>query len=630
MDAPKLDPKESLKASFPKLNQAIDNANEALNKITIGFPYLNGTILSQFYSTPTRLSIDTKSQTIKNTSNNPVYVATNKGHVEIKNLPFSYTNTNPTILIFVDAATGDLIVYETQTDFTKIPDNKNLILLGAINNEKMYHTDNLDSWVINGVSNGGWRVSNDSLSDNYFLGSVRGGNIVIDTTEKTIKFTGNIIFYNNYWGNTSTQTINIENINTGIFVFYNLTTSQFEVYEGRTNVPKNPNLILLGIYYLGKVYNALTRESFIVNGIPDGGWYVEPPVIIHDERYTFVKTYKDWMDGKKSPIVFLSDSTTDGDTTTDHTNNIIGTDHKDPNTYTTKLESLLRGETKNSILRIYNAGFSGKQADWALDNIEGIMSPYSDAKIIVIGYGINDRRTNYREYYDTFYTNIENLINWCFNNSYQPALMTTQAILDIGMDTSSDKSRSAESVNTIANQVKKELANKYNLELIDVNELTSMFLNYSSYTRSQIIPDRLHFSDVGHLYEAGMFFAHFVPRVQWIKDSQQYLITLVDQKSKTDVIGSTNLTSSSGKFKEILNFSRAETTEIILQDAWIFNGTRNKVNIVGYGNADVYINDTLYPTSEGKTESIELELGLHHLVAKTSSTEVYWEGFEVI
>lgn len=32
MDAPKLDPKESLKASFPKLNQAIDNANEALNK----------------------------------------------------------------------------------------------------------------------------------------------------------------------------------------------------------------------------------------------------------------------------------------------------------------------------------------------------------------------------------------------------------------------------------------------------------------------------------------------------------------------------------------------------------------------------------------------------------------------
>ncbi|MED5102433.1 SGNH/GDSL hydrolase family protein [Niallia circulans] len=33
MDAPKLDPKDSLKSSFPKLNQAIDNANKALNRV---------------------------------------------------------------------------------------------------------------------------------------------------------------------------------------------------------------------------------------------------------------------------------------------------------------------------------------------------------------------------------------------------------------------------------------------------------------------------------------------------------------------------------------------------------------------------------------------------------------------
>lgn len=590
--------------------------NSVLGK-HMGTQYLSGSIGNGV------IKINTSDKSIKFPAG--AYVFVNKTWYDTLDMTINWTSPDA-IFIYFDTLNLTFSIHEGRID---VPERASLILLGIFFNGKVYASLDRKGFVVNGVPNGGWLVSNEDLSENYLMGGYAKETINIDTATRKITIpSGGLVFTNNYWYDVPPQTININNQATGIFIFLDLSSSLIVIHEGRSNVPKKPNYVLLGILFNNKIYNALMRGSFSVNGITDGGW--KDVSKSQRDRYTFSKAYKDWLGGEKSPIVFLSDSTTDGDTTAGNTANVIGTDHINPNTYTSKLENLLRNETNNNVLRIYNAGFSGKQADWALQNINEIMDPYSDSKIVVIGYGINDRLTNLKDYYNQFYTRIENLIIWCINKSYQPALMTTQATLDIGLDTTSATSRSAETVNSIANQVKKELADKYNLELIDINKFTSMFLNYSAYSRSQIIPDRLHFGDIGHEYEAGLFFAEIVPRTHWITQNQNNLITLVDQKSRTDVLGSSKLSESTGKFKEVLNYIRTDNAEITLQDAWVFNATHKKLNVIGYGESDVYIDDTLYSTTDGQTPNIELELGLHHLVAKSTSTAIDWKGFEVI
>jgi lysophospholipase L1-like esterase len=483
-----------------------------------------------------------------------------------------------------------------------------------------------------GIANKG--IKKQHLGIAYQYGVVAEGKINIDTANSSVTISeGAVIITNDYYYIVSESTATYSS-SVVKYILFNVVTSNIEIIQGRPSNLQNSDLIYLGAYYRGSLYGTMNRNSFLENGKPfdtpqkEPAEPTEPNEVSYKERYTFSKAYKDWLKGEKAPIVFLSDSTTDGSGTTGHSGNSVGIDKtSSPNAYVPKLQQLLREETGNSILRMYNAGFAGRQADWAYDNIEAIMTPYTDAKIVVIGYGINDRRTDLQDYYNRFYTRIENLINWCLGNGYQPALMTTQAIVQVGLDTTTHDGRSAESVQSIANQVKYELANKYDLELIDVNRFTSDFLNYSEYPLRDIIVDDLHFGDVGHKYESEMFFSHIVPRVEMINNKEHHLISLINQRSKSEVIG--NITDSNGRFKVIFDFAREETDELTLQDVWIFNNTKGKISVIGHGNADVYINDILHPVTDGKTHSIGLDLGLHHLVAKTTSTNVYWEGFEV-
>ena len=109
------------------------------------------------------------------------------------------------------------------------------------------------------------------------------------------------------------------------------------------------------------------------------------------------------------------------------------------------------------------------------------------------------------------------MIEWFYEHNIQPFLLTTQALVSSDVETqyvTSFPLRTAMHIETVANEVKRELAKEYGLEIIDLHKFTTEFLLYSSYPTKTIIADRTHFGDIGHEYEAGVLFAHITPMVE--------------------------------------------------------------------------------------------------------------------
>lgn len=356
--------------------------------------------------------------------------------------------------------------------------------------------------------------------------------------------------------------------------------------------------------------------------------------------YKLNDAWTQWLKGNKFPIAFFGDSTIDGVNTTGYVANTLGVDSTSPNTFSKKLESALRSATNNSVLRVYNAGFSGKDASWGLSNINAEFagtSAYNDVKMIGIGFGINDRLnySNDDDYRNGFKTNIIGIINWCYAQGIQPFLLTSQAMLEPGVSTSYAGTyplRTSEHINSIANEVKRELAIQYNLQLIDVNKFTEAFLLYSSIVDNTLIPDRLHFADVGHQYESDLLFYHLSPRSIYV---DQY--TRIDYSSQkiTDSVPEdwlTMPTSPADSFKVYVNYTKADTIDTKIMTAYVFVNTRQKLTLNAYVNSStnthVKINGVDHTLTGTSTNLGQLEMGLYKLEVFTgASTTVDFKGF---
>jgi lysophospholipase L1-like esterase len=248
---------------------------------------------------------------------------------------------------------------------------------------------------------------------------------------------------------------------------------------------------------------------------------------------TLHDAWRAWENGEKFPIAILGDSTFDGNDTTGWIENTIGTDHQPTNAWSTKLQVLIQEYSNNNNARIYNAGFSGEHALWGYENIDKIFSGvYADTKIMGIGFGINDRLlyTNTQDYANNFRQNIKNIIEWCYEHSIQPFLFTSQATLEPATSFSEYTLRTSENINSVANDIKKELALEYGIELIDLNFYTSKFMLDSSSSLDNIINNGIHFKDLGAQYEAEVVFSYLCPRVI-ITEGKEFL-GFNNQKSK--------------------------------------------------------------------------------------------------
>lgn len=359
--------------------------------------------------------------------------------------------------------------------------------------------------------------------------------------------------------------------------------------------------------------------------------------------YTLNDAWVAWLNGEKFPIAFYSDSTTDGMATTGHTNNILGTDHQPPNAYTTVLQSYLRQATNNNILRIYNAGFSGEIMPFAKANLLnefGSQSAYSDTKMAFVGFGINDRlqQNSEKDYREVFKSDLVEVVKIFVGMGIQPVMMTTQAILSPDVSTAhSDRypMRDAMHINTVANQVKKEVAEEYNLDFIDVNYFTQKFMQYSKVPLNQIIPDKLHFGDAGHEYEAGLFFKELNPQTITIDKPTQ--IDYTNQRLAVGVPEDkvTMLSTVSDSFKAVANYTKNDTSDTIIFKAYVFNdGDSQSVLRAFKGREDsstyVKVNGITHTLSGLESQLPELELGLHTLEVWTGSSAIVdFKGFKL-
>jgi len=355
---------------------------------------------------------------------------------------------------------------------------------------------------------------------------------------------------------------------------------------------------------------------------------------------TFNDAWTEWLQGSKFPIAFFGDSTVDGANTTGWVANTIGVDGTSPNAFSKKLEELLRQAANNEVLRIYNSGFTGTNASWAVTILEeqfGETSAYHDTRMVGIGFGINDRLLypNEKAYRDGFKGSIEQIINWCYSKNIQPFLLTTQAILEPGVKTEYADDypmRTSEHVASIANEVKRELAEKYGLQLVDMNKYTESFLLYSSISVQKIISDRLHFGDMGHRYEAEVLFSCLSPRT--IVADGYTKIDYSSQKIKDSVPDDwlTIPEAPTDSFKVYVEHTKADTTDRNIMSAWVFVNARRKLTLRAYkgSSPDTYVKINGNNRSLDGEETIidQLDLGLYYLEVFTgSSSKVDFKGF---
>ncbi|GAA3407760.1 SGNH/GDSL hydrolase family protein [Paenibacillus hodogayensis] len=345
---------------------------------------------------------------------------------------------------------------------------------------------------------------------------------------------------------------------------------------------------------------------------------------LREPIYTFNDAWTEWLAGSKFPIAFFGDSTVDGANTTDWTRNTPGTDHVPPHAFSSVLERLLRQAANNAELRIYNAGFSGQTASWGvtmLDQEFGEASAYSDVRMIGIGFGINDRLgfPNEKAYRDGFKQSIRQIAGWFWDRGIQPFLLTTQAIVGPGVQTEyagTYPMRTSEHI-SVANEVKRELAQQYGLPFIDMNRFTEMLLMYSSIPARTLISDRLHFGDAGHKAEAEFLFSRLCPRTI-VADG--YMKIGYSSQRVFDCVPEDWLTMPevpSDEFDVWVDYEKPDRTDMPLLSAWVFVCANRKLTLKAYktGPSDTYvrINGLRQTLNEAETVLGQLEFGLYKL-----------------
>lgn len=333
---------------------------------------------------------------------------------------------------------------------------------------------------------------------------------------------------------------------------------------------------------------------------------------------TFTDAYVAWCNNETFPIAFYGDST------------FFGTNTSSGNTFCDVLQTLLRQECGGNatIYRVAVAGTALADGVNGFESYFGTGQSYANTKMIGIGYGINDRLgyNTLKDYKNGVYEKVETLIKKCYEKGIQPFLVTSQATSECGVDTTlnSYKLRDSNSMNVCANEAKKELAQKYNVPLVDLNKFTELFLKYSSLPVNTIISDRLHFGDEGHKYEAGYLFSNLVPRVKNIYNKHEYIINYSDQHLKNAI--PEDKISYGGDFKVYSNYTKSDSNDLKIMDAYIFVVDK-KCTLFAYKNsADsktyVKIDSVKYNMNETVIDLGDLDLGLHHLEVYTGDSDV--------
>lgn len=370
---------------------------------------------------------------------------------------------------------------------------------------------------------------------------------------------------------------------------------------------------------------------------------------ITGRQYNLADAWYAWLNGEKFPIAFLGDSTTQGTGTTPVTNRTLpyedtfGVDFVAAGAYPAILQGLIRQATGSSVARCYNAGFHGTSSTYALANIAAILGgAYADAKMVGISHGINDRTANAKLYATNFYRDIEGIIRWCLANGKQPFLMTTQPTTMPAFPGSG----SGPDIESVANRIKRELAAKWGLELVDVNAFGRDFQTYSAYPLLspsspptgiyEAVNNTIHWANIGHKYEAEVLFAHICPRTVWTDKGEVLDFASQFVKSVVPFGSVSQLAVFNNGFKIQAKYAKATADDEQIQEFWLFNNYRGRLSLTAHaadavGFSYVKVNGVATVMDSVSKPLGLMDMGLHRIEAWSgATTAVNWCGFKAV
>lgn len=298
-------------------------------------------------------------------------------------------------------------------------------------------------------------------------------------------------------------------------------------------------------------------------------------------NFTFNDAWASWSNNIPFTIAFLGDSTFAGNNTSSwkESNSITNTKTAFPYL----LEKMLQKEFNNTAPTIINSGFSGDNCAIALERLPNLLkNELNTADMIGIGLGINDRiqYPTLLDYRNGFKKDYEKIIKQILSKNITPFIVTCQATVEPGVHTKylgEYPLRNTSNISIITNKVKEELAEQYNLLLIDINKETEWFLSYSEYNLTELISDQLHFGDIGHKFTAEYFFSIMCPFTILIK--KHHKISYLNQYIQTDVPQECLILESHSDFKCYVDYKENNSINTLLFKAILYNNYYGPISL---------------------------------------------------
>ena len=438
-------------------------------------------------------------------------------------------------------------------------------------------------------------------------GTVIQGEITLDLAKKTIRGRkkGDIIVsYQNYFINDIEDFEITYNDSFGKLLLFDRETKKFQLtnmnsyneYKS-TQIPKTASLIKIAEIYNGEIRHVSSNSSiFLANQEIQ-----RKQDIALDQLNVDLQT-------KRTVIVTLGDSTTDGYRTSGYSGNVLESLASKPKTYTEILNGIINGQAGYRFNhKFYNRGFSGKTIAWLKDNLDAILSPITEPiDYAFITTGINDgvyEKSSIQAFKDDHI----NVVNRLMAKGIKPILMSTQAEFE-------NYKRFGSKINSIADNIKKDLANELGIPFVDYNAGTRNILNNSEYKIKEIIPDMCHFGDLGHQKGAEFLASQLIHQTVFVPEISK--IGYQNNKVASDL-----------NYSDYLTDEQKEVKWINRTDGFDLEGQLNSTQIKTMFEVSVYIErpsivhyfgDNVVVTSNGQSlsDGATLDIGFYRISAK--------------
>ncbi|WP_288177332.1 SGNH/GDSL hydrolase family protein [Streptococcus pneumoniae] len=378
---------------------------------------------------------------------------------------------------------------------------------------------------------------------------------------------------------------------------FQLTTMYSYSQYQKTEVPKTATLIKVAEIYFDEIRHISHERNFVNTNKP-----------ISSKKTISLEQIKIDLQTKRTIIVTLGDSTTDGFRTTGYSGNVLERLSDKPKSCTEILNNIINNQKDYAFNhKFYNRGFSGKTINWLRQNLDAVLSPISEkVDYVFIAMGINDMVYN-EDTLKSFKEDHIEIANSLILKGIKPVFMSTQAEFE-------NHKRFGSKINAIADNVKKDLAAELGIPFIDYNAGTRNILNNSEYKIKELIPDMCHFGDLGHQKGAEFLASQLIHQTVVISESSK--VGYQNNKVVSDLSYSDYLTDEQDEVKFI---DRA--------DGFDLEGRLNSTQTKTMFEVSVYIErpsiiryfgDNVIVTSNGQSlsDGAVLDVGFYRITAK--------------